>query len=466
MKRSLEHSELRKVSDFLDLPISRVSGEFCDRSAEHAFLIDNWPLRARLTRIVCVIVSIVFVLSISLDFLRHDISVALVWAIMGRLTGSIAVLVPLALLSQGPTRRLEWTLFISAVVLSTAFNLVTFPEIDRVMYVLMSVVVLVVGNYIFLPNRFGFTVASGIFVSLQFLVVALIYSSAPADEKMLSVILLLAVNSIGIYFVRTQNRSQRGVRIKTLALERAIEHRALAEEKAAANRARNRFFMNISHELGTPLNSIVGFIELIDEDVEAGELSNLQDDLNSLRRACLRLQRTVGNVLELSRIETGQLEVNFKTVDLDALVSSVFEDLRGLAEEQGNQVFVELDADACIAWADPVLLRHCLTTLLDNANRFTRDGEIVLTTEKSGENVKILVRDTGTGIEPEQLVTLFQPFSRSTDTCESLVHQGSGVSLAVADIFCRRMNARIEVDSEVGVGTTVTIFVQRRAGKK
>ena len=99
------------------------------------------------------------------------------------------------------------------------------------------------------------------------------------------------------------------------------------------------------------------------------------DDLDNLRRACFRLQRTVGNVLELSRIETGQLVVKCQKVSLTELVDEVFEELRGLAQEQGNQVFVEIGTDAVIAWADPVLLRHCLTTILDNANRFTRDGE-------------------------------------------------------------------------------------------
>ncbi len=466
VKRSLEHSELRSISDFLDLPISRISGEFVGRSAEHAFLVDNWPMRARMIRLVCVTTSIVYLLSISLDVLRHDLSVTLVWSIMGRIAGSLAVLTPLLVLRQGPTRKLEWTVFFGTVALSTSFNLVTLPAIDRLMYMLMTVVVILIGNYMFMPNRFVLTVAAGVILSLEFLGLAFLYSHAPLDEKLLSVILLAALHAIGIYHLRSQNRAQRGARIKALALEQAIERRAMAEEKAAANRARNRFFLNISHELGTPLNSIVGFIELIDEDLEAGDTSNLRDDLDSLRRGCFRLQRTVGNVLELSRIESGQLEVNSQLVALDDLIGEVFEDLRGLAEEQGNQVFVELENDACQAWADPSLLRHCLTTLLDNANRFTQDGEVLLTTKRTPEHIQLRVQDTGVGIETEKLVTLFQPFSRSSDACESLVHQGSGVSLAVANIFCRRMNASIEVESKVDVGTTFTLLLPHPPGRR
>lgn len=457
--RSVENSELRAVSDFLDLPISKISGEFRSPAAEHAFLVDAWPVRARLIRLVCLTGFGFYGLSIGLDFLRNPEPGQLQWLVGARLGAALCLLLPIPLLRHGPTRKIEWVMFASLAVLALSFTYVTFNVLDRLIYVLMTVVVLVILNYVFLPNRFVLTVAASSLFSLLFLTMSIVYSHAPAEEKFLAILLLGALNAIGVHHIRTQNRAQRGERIKALALEKAIERRAVAEEEAATNRARTRFFMNIGHELGTPLNSIVGYIELIDEDLEAGETEDLLDDLDNLRRACFRLQRTVGNVLELSRIETGQLVVKSQKVSLTELVDEVFEELRGLAQEQGNQVFVEIGADAVIAWADPVLLRHCLTTILDNANRFTRDGEVTLTTQICDDEVVIDVVDTGVGIEPDQIMTLFQPFSRSSDSCESSVHLGSGVSLAVADIFCRRMGGQINVESELEVGTRVSVMI-------
>jgi len=228
----------------------------------------------------------------------------------------------------------------------------------------------------------------------------------------------------------------------------------------SADRAKTRFLMNMSHELRTPLNAILGYTELIAENLAEGRSDTLDADLRSIHSAGVRLLRSVSSILELTRLETETHSARLTTVDPGPLVRTIAAQFAGICAGRNNTLEVDCPPDLSPITTDAHMLRYNLTTLLDNACRFTAAGKIELKVERldRGDDgwIAFTVRDTGPGIEPEVLRTLFGAFVQADDA-PTRKFEGTGVSLAVAHRFCELLGGELTATSSPGQGTTFTM---------
>jgi adenylate cyclase len=240
----------------------------------------------------------------------------------------------------------------------------------------------------------------------------------------------------------------------------AREHEAIQLHEAAevATRAKSEFLANMSHELRTPLNAIIGVSELLLDDArELGRDTDIEP-LNRILRPARHLLAVINDILDLSRIEAGKLELSLESVPIGPLLDDVANTVRGLAETNGNTLRVESAADAGHALADAMRVRQALLNLAGNAVKFTRNGFVTLAAsrEEAGAWVVLRVTDTGIGMTPEQMGRLFQDFTQA-DASTTRQYGGTGLGLAISRRLCRMMGGDITVEGAVGQGSTFTI---------
>jgi len=230
----------------------------------------------------------------------------------------------------------------------------------------------------------------------------------------------------------------------------------LARQRAvSADRAKSRFLLNMSHELRTPLNAVMGFAELGEEDLVVGDLESCGDGLRKIKEAGLRLLRTLTRILELSRLESGELEVHHRPVALRELFDELTTHVGTLVLASGNTLDVATGPGCADLVSDRSLLATLLTCLLENACRFCRDGKISLLAALDPDDpafVRLTVADTGIGIPREMLARVFDRFVQVDDSATRTV-EGSGIGLTIARGLAARLGGSISVTSELGVGT-------------
>jgi signal transduction histidine kinase len=216
----------------------------------------------------------------------------------------------------------------------------------------------------------------------------------------------------------------------------------------------------MSHELRTPLNAIIGYSELLQEEAEERGQTDLVADLEKIHLAGGQLLTLVSGILDLSKIEAGKMELQLETFDLAALIAGVVTTTEPLVAKNGNVLRVEGPDDPGLMHADPDKVRQILLNLLSNAAKFTRQGTITLAVARELTDgtdwVCFRVTDTGIGMTPTQMETLFQPFTQADGT---IAHRygGTGLGLALSARFCWMMGGAIGVESEVGKGSTFTV---------
>ena len=249
------------------------------------------------------------------------------------------------------------------------------------------------------------------------------------------------------------------------SLDNARLYDDLARARDAAVRAdrlKTRFLLNMSHELRTPLNAVIGYAELIRDAAAEGDLEAIEADTHRIRRAATRLVRTLTSILELSRLEADIVRPTREPVDLAALLRDVLAAAEPEARVQGDALALDLDPGLAPFLSDPGMLAHCAHTLVDNAVRFTRGGRVDVAaravTRDDRPWLELVVADTGVGIAAADLPRLFVSF-QPLDDAPTRAHEGSGVSLAVAQRFARLLGGAIDVASEPGRGATFTLRV-------
>jgi two-component system sensor histidine kinase/response regulator len=251
---------------------------------------------------------------------------------------------------------------------------------------------------------------------------------------------------------------------RRVEMEKELEEARAAAE--AASEAKSRFLANTSHDLRTPMNAILGMIGLA---LDEGLSPTVRDDLETARDAATTLLGLLDDVLDLSRVEAGRLELESRPFLLLRTVEQVVKTLAPRACEKGLELFCEWPADVPEhVEGDPLRLRQILGNLLDNAVKFTPAGDVVVglevvSREKPEVVVRFSVADTGIGIAPEDQQRIFEPFLQS-DASSTREHQGSGLGLAIAAGLVERMGGRIHVRSEPGRGATFdfTVPLKRR----
>jgi signal transduction histidine kinase len=235
-----------------------------------------------------------------------------------------------------------------------------------------------------------------------------------------------------------------------------------SRQLAEASQHKSQFLANMSHELRTPLNAIIGVTEMLREDAEA-----LKQDLEPLDRvlgAGRHLLALINDILDLSKIEAGRMELNLGSFALPPLINDVVKTIEPLAAKNGNQIAVHCDAAIGMLHADQMRLRQALLNLLSNANKFTEKGTVTIDAYQRQENgrdwVTLAVTDTGIGMTSEQMGKLFQEFSQASSTTASK-YGGTGLGLVISRRFCQMMGGDITVASEPGHGSTFTIRLPR-----
>ena len=233
------------------------------------------------------------------------------------------------------------------------------------------------------------------------------------------------------------------------------------EDAEQANRTKSLFLANMSHELRTPLNAIIGYSEMLQEDCRDRGIDGLEPDLANIEKAGKILLFLINDVLDISKVEAGKMDLCLETFDVAALLQEVMRTAAPLARKNRNRIRVACPADIGEIYADPTRLSQSLLNLISNACKFTENGVITVEASRSSEDgIQVSVRDTGIGISPEQLGQLFQSFTQA-DPSTTRKYGGTGLGLVLSRKLCRMMGGDISVESKVGSGSSFTVHIPR-----
>ena len=242
---------------------------------------------------------------------------------------------------------------------------------------------------------------------------------------------------------------------KSAELENAnIELKKLDELRSA-------FLANMSHELRTPLNSIIGYTDLLLDGVDGGINEEQDKSLTKVHNNAKNLLKLINHILDMSRIESGKMEINLDEVDLQDIIERVVSSLRPLINKKDITVKMKFEDGLPAVYADPDMVRQIISNLLDNAVKFTSEGYITLSAGSSGTDIgknhypkfiEVSISDTGTGIKEEDFVELFNMF-RPLDLSATRPHGGVGLGLSICKRLTEMQNGAIWVESKYGEGS-------------
>ncbi|MEA2554347.1 MAG: hypothetical protein QOJ65_2523, partial [Fimbriimonadaceae bacterium] len=238
------------------------------------------------------------------------------------------------------------------------------------------------------------------------------------------------------------------------------ERKRYEESLQQANRAKSVFLANMSHELRTPLNAILGYSEMLREEAVERKLDEFGDDLERINAAGKHLLALINDILDLSKIEAGKMELFLESFDLAEMIHEVASTIRPMVDKNSNTLHLELRPDLGAMYGDQIKVRQGLFNLLSNAAKFTNNGTINLDAGRElmdgREWIVFRVADSGIGLSPDQIVKLFQDFTQA-DASTTRKFGGTGLGLALTRRFCQIMGGDVTVHSLLGEGSIFTI---------
>jgi signal transduction histidine kinase/CheY-like chemotaxis protein len=245
-------------------------------------------------------------------------------------------------------------------------------------------------------------------------------------------------------------------------IQEVNEQLVQSEQRArAATQAKSHFLANMSHELRTPLNAIIGYSEMLQEEAQDSGQESFIPDLKKINRSGRHLLDLINDVLDLSKIEAGKMELYLETFDIPNLLEDVSTTVQLLVQKNSNTLEVRCPANLGAMRADMTKVRQSLFNLLSNASKFTKNGKITLEAAREISPAKadwivFRVSDTGIGMTPEQQDRVFEAFSQA-DASTARDFGGTGLGLTITKTFCRMMGGDVALTSEPGKGTTFII---------
>ena len=240
--------------------------------------------------------------------------------------------------------------------------------------------------------------------------------------------------------------------------KRAEEMEREKDAAESANKAKSNFLANMSHELRTPLNAIIGYSEMLQELAEDDGQDDYLADLRKIHSAGRHLLELINDVLDISKIEAGKMDLYLEDFSTDQLLQDVEAVIVPLAQRNSNQFVIDSPGDLGPIHADATKTRQSLLNLLSNACKFTHEGKVTLRARRDAAWISFEVEDTGIGMTAEQMGKLFRAFQQA-DSSTTRKFGGTGLGLAISRHFCRMMNGDITVSSEVGKGTVFTMRI-------
>jgi signal transduction histidine kinase/CheY-like chemotaxis protein len=235
----------------------------------------------------------------------------------------------------------------------------------------------------------------------------------------------------------------------------------LYQQLEMASEHKSAFLASMSHELRTPLNAIIGYSEMLHETAQDDGQEEFLPDLVRIRDAGRHLLGLINDILDLSKIEAGKMDLYLEEVDLAGLVEEVRSIVEPLAAANANLLEIVGPPALGTLYTDRTKLKQSLLNLLSNAGKFTHEGRVELEVRPAGSEISFIVSDTGIGMTEEQQGRLFQAFSQA-DASTSRQYGGTGLGLAITKHFCEMLGGRITVESTLGQGSTFTIALPDR----
>jgi PAS domain S-box-containing protein len=271
------------------------------------------------------------------------------------------------------------------------------------------------------------------------------------DRRLLGLISAIATQ-LGTLMQRRRDEEA----IRTMNEELARARDAALE----ASRAKSTFVANMSHELRTPLNAIIGYSEMLQEDAIELGMEGFVSDLQKVQSAGKHLLAIINDILDLSKIEAGKMEIYAEEFDLAQVVSEIADSFYPLMQRNNNVLLLECEPSIGKVYTDQTRLRQCLWNLLGNACKFTRDGVVNFKVHQVFRKdqlwIDFIVSDTGIGMNDDQIARLFQSFSQA-DSSTTRKYGGTGLGLSITKRLCQLMGGNIQVASKLGEGSTFTL---------
>jgi signal transduction histidine kinase/CheY-like chemotaxis protein len=253
----------------------------------------------------------------------------------------------------------------------------------------------------------------------------------------------------------------------TLAIQNARLFHEIEEKRReleVASMHKSQFLANMSHELRTPLNAIIGITEMLREEADDPAFESFHEPLERVHRAGRHLLQLINDVLDLSKIEAGRVELHNDPVDLVVLAREILVTAQPLADKNGNRLVLACAPETAPMLGDELRLRQVLLNLMSNACKFTERGVITLSLSAANHaeipGFQVSVADTGIGMSPEQVGRLFSEFTQA-DASTTRRYGGTGLGLAISKRLIEMMGGAIEVESSLGVGSTFRVWVPK-----
>ncbi len=280
----------------------------------------------------------------------------------------------------------------------------------------------------------------------------------------------MAVRAVAIRESDGSVREWVGIHSDISARKQAEADLEAAKEAAEeANRTKSQFLANMSHELRTPLSAVIGYSEMLAEEIEEIGERSLLPDVAKIETNARHLLSLINDVLDISKIEANKMEIDPETFAVSAMINDIASTVEALVAKKNNTLKIDIAEDVGDMHSDVVKVRQCLLNLLSNASKFTENGLITLTAKRLVKEEKAWLRfsvtDNGIGMTPEQLAKLFERFSQA-DVSTTRRFGGTGLGLAITQAFTRMLGGDIEVESEIGKGTVFAIVLPAAVTEK